>query len=248
MQVPNTPPNSSCATNKTYVDSADSQKVDKTTSGNKVYGTDSQGNQKTFDVDNTVGADGNIVRRASGTSQIMVPLTPTANGHAASKKYVDDTIDTAISSVYRYKGTKTVAELNALTGQVIGDVYNVSDAGTLNAGNVQVIAGDNVAWTGTEWDKLANDIDWSEYNETFLAAGFIQSGNFDTVPENLIFDENGDIANPDWTGELTLDYMSPPITSLTISAVPETLTFDTDADFYNMITNADWTGVMSIEY
>ena len=74
---------------KTQVDTSLTTKVDKTNSGNKVYGTDSSGNQKTFDVDNTVGADGNIVRRASVTSQIMVPLTPTANGNASSKYYVD---------------------------------------------------------------------------------------------------------------------------------------------------------------
>lgn len=148
--------------------------VNRTSSANKVYGTDNSGNQKTFDVDNTVGADGNIVRRASITSQIMVPLTPTANGHASSKKYVDDSIASAVSSVYRYKGTKTVAEINALTGQVIGDVYNVSDSGTLNAGNIQVRAGDNVAWTGSAWDKLAEDIDWTAYDEKFIAAGFFE--------------------------------------------------------------------------
>ena len=74
---------------KSQQDTLLANKVDKTSNGNKVYGTDSGGNQKTFDVDNTVGADGNIVRRASGTSQIMVPLIPTANGHASSKKYVD---------------------------------------------------------------------------------------------------------------------------------------------------------------
>ena len=149
--------------NKDYVDIEVAKKVNKTSTGKKVYGTDSSGNQTTFDVDYTTGADGNIVRRASGTSQIMVPLTPTANGHATSKKYVDDSVASAISSVYRYKGSKTVAELNALTGQEIGDVYNVSDSGTLTDGNVNVVAGDNVAWAGSTWDKLTSDIDLSVY-------------------------------------------------------------------------------------
>ena len=247
VQVPTTPPNSSCATNKTYVDSADNQKVDKTSAGDKVYGTDELGAQKTFDVDSDIVANGEIVRRNQTTGTVVVG-TPTANSHASTKKYVDDSIASAISAVYRYKGTKTVAEINALTNQVIGDVYNVSDSGTLNSGNIQVRAGDNVAWTGTAWDKLAEDIDWEEYNETFMAAGFIQTGPFDTVPENLTFDANGDCTNNNWTGELQIDYMSPPITSLSISETPTTLTFDITQDYDNMITNADWTGIMTIEY
>lgn len=233
---------------KQYADT----KVAKSSEHNKVYGTDNSGNQKLFDVDNTVGADGNIVRRASGTSQIMVPLTPIANGHASSKKYVDDSIANAISAVYRYKGTKTCAEINALTGQVVGDVYNVSDTGTLTVGNVSVNAGDNVAWTTDggigHWDKLADDIDWTQYNETFLAAGFIETSDVDSVPENLQFNDDGEIINDDWTGNMVIDYMSPPISDISIDAVPATLTFNLDNDYDNMITNADWTGIMTIEY
>ena len=129
---------------KSQADTLLANKVDKTSSGNKVYGTASNGSQKTFDVDNTVGADGNIVRRASGTSQIMVPLTPTANGNASSKKYVDDGlalkqntltfdnspttgsmnpvtsggvksyVDGKVANLLRYQGTRTVAQINAI--------------------------------------------------------------------------------------------------------------------------------------
>lgn len=186
---------------------------------------------------------------ATKQNVLTFDTTPTeGSSNPVTSGGIKTAIDNAISAVYRYKGTRTVAQLNALTGQVVGDVYNVSDAGTLTDGNVQVIAGDNVAWTENGWDKLANDIDWSTYNDTFLAAGFIQAGEFDTVPENLEFDSDGNIINENWTGELTLDYMSPPIISLNISEVPETLTFDLSQDFYHMITNADWTGIMSIEY
>ena len=174
---------------KKYVDDKDALKVDKTTEHNKVYGTDNSGNQKLFDVDNTVGADGNIVRRASGTSQIMVPLTPTANGHASSKKYVDDSISSAISNVYKIKGSKTVAEINALTGMQVGDVYNLLDSGTITLGSLQVFTGDNIVWTGSAWDKLGAEIDWSAYDEKFIAAGF-----FDVQPYN------------ESTGEITFVY------------------------------------------
>ena len=63
--------------------------VQQTTSANKVYGTDYSGNQTTYDVDSFY--EGNIARRDTDNS-ITVPLQPTQNGHAASKKYVDDTV------------------------------------------------------------------------------------------------------------------------------------------------------------
>ena len=185
--VPEEPLINSNAASKGYVDTQDATKVDKTSSANKVYGTDSSGNQKTFDVDNTVGADGNIVRRASGTSQIMVPLTPTANGHASSKKYVDDSIASAVASVYRIKGSKTVAEINALTGQQVGDVYNVTDSGTIELGDLQVFTGDNIVWTGSAWDKLGAEIDWSAYDEKFIAAGFFEVQNYNESTGEITF-------------------------------------------------------------
>ena len=167
-----------------------------------------------------------------------------------SDTYTKAEIDTKLTSMLVYKGTKTVAELNALAPTLseiqTGWFYNVSDSGTLNAGNVQVLAGDNVAWTGSGWDKLTTDL--SVYNETFLAAGFLQASPIDSVPEELEFDENGDITNHNWTGEIAIDYMSPPISDISISDVPGTLTFDLTQNYDNMITNADWTGVMTITY
>ena len=174
-----TPTNNMHATSKYYVDAQLSLKVDKTSGSNKVYGTDSSGNQKTFDIDNTVGADGNIVRRASVTSQIMVPLTPTANGHASSKKYVDDSVANAISNVYKIKGSKTVAEINALTDMQVGDVYNLLDSGEITLGELQVFTGDNIVWLGSAWDKLGAEIDWHAYDEKFMAAGFFEVEEYD---------------------------------------------------------------------
>ena len=203
-----TPTDNTHATSKYYVDTGLSGKVDKTNSGNKVYGTDSSGNQKTFDVDNTVGADGNIVRRASVTSQIMVPLTPTANGNASSKKYVDDSIASAISNVYKIKGSKTVAELNALTGQQVGDVYNLLDSGTLDDGNIQVFTGDNVVWLGSAWDKLGTEIDWNAYDEKFMSAGFfeVQQYNETTGEITIIYaTELYDMSYNGDTGVMTIE-------------------------------------------
>ena len=122
----------------------------------------------------------------------------------------------------------------------------MTDSGVLNAGNVEVLSGDNVAWTGSSWDKLTMDL--TQYNETFLAAGFLQASPIDSVPDTLTFDDNGDITNPNWTGNIDIDYMSPPITDISISQVPDTLNFDLTQNYDNMITNADWTGIMTITY
>ena len=167
-----------------------------------------------------------------------------------SNTYTKSEIDTKLTSMLVYKGSKTVAELNALSPTLgetqTGWFYNVTDNGVLNAGNVEVLSGDNVAWTGSSWDKLTMDM--SIYNQTFLAAGFLQASPIDSVPDTLTFDDNGDITNPNWTGNIDIDYMSPPITDISISQVPDTLNFDLTQNYDNMITNADWTGIMTITY
>ena len=68
-----------------------------------------------------------------------------------TKEQTDSAIASAISSVYKYKGS--VANYSSLpsSGNTIGDVYNVEDTG------------DNYAWTGTTWDKLAGTVDLSAY-------------------------------------------------------------------------------------
>ena len=83
----------------------------------------------------------------------------------ATEDYVDNAIE-SLGSVFNYRGSFTVSYINTnLTAEVLttGDVVNVEDSGTLTLGNVQVIAGDNVVWNGTSWDKLAGTIDLSGY-------------------------------------------------------------------------------------
>ena len=82
---------------KTEVDTALGGKLDKVSSTDKVYGIAHDGAQTTFSVDYGTTFGGKVVRR-DGNDQIYVPLTPTANGQAASKKYVDDQ-DSAIMEV-----------------------------------------------------------------------------------------------------------------------------------------------------
>lgn len=80
--------------------------------------------------------------------------TPTESNNPATKAYVDS----AVASVYKYKGS--VANQAALpsSNQVTGDVYNVEDTG------------DNFAWDGSKWDKLAGTVDLSAYLTTANAS------------------------------------------------------------------------------
>ena len=76
-----------------------------------------------------------------------------------AKKYADEKIATAVSSVYKVKGTCKYAQLPA-SGEAIGDVWNVTDA------HENVPAGTNYVWTDKGWDALAGTVDLSPYFKT----------------------------------------------------------------------------------
>lgn len=105
VNVPTTPTSNNHATSKGYVDTQIDTRVAKTNVGDKVYGTDESGNQKTFDVDNDLvsGENGIVVRRLYPNGQVIVG-NPSATNHATPKKYVDDnfahTLDLTIDSNY----------------------------------------------------------------------------------------------------------------------------------------------------
>lgn len=73
--------------------------------------------------------------------------------------YTKSEIDGLISGIYLYKGTvKSFADLPT-EGLKSGDVYNIETADEAHG----IAAGDNVAWNGESWDKLAGFIDLSKY-------------------------------------------------------------------------------------
>lgn len=84
-----------------------SGKVDKTDTENQVYGTNSAGAQRTLEYSNTTV--GNSIVQRDANSQININLTPTANNHATSKKYVDDLSNTKQDKVTISTTTGTVA-------------------------------------------------------------------------------------------------------------------------------------------
>lgn len=63
---------------------------------------------------------------------------------------VQSAISTAVASAYKYKGSVAdMTALNAVTGQEIGDVYDVQATGM------------NYAWNGSSWDALGQYVDTS---------------------------------------------------------------------------------------
>lgn len=64
-----------------------------------------------------------------------------------------------ISTVYKYKGTKTNYSELPTSGNNIGDVWNITKADRNN----NIKAGDNVVWDGSKWDNLSGTVDLSNY-------------------------------------------------------------------------------------
>lgn len=72
-------------------------------------------------------------------------------------------INTALSSVLTYKGTKETTANLPTSGNATGDVWNITTACAASGILPAVNAGDNVAWNGSTWDVLAGIIDLSNY-------------------------------------------------------------------------------------
>lgn len=159
---------------KTYVDSKLDTKVDKV-SGKQLSANDYTNEDKTKLAGIAAGAEVNVNadwNAESGDAQILNKPT------IITEEQVDQKINTAISSVYRVKGS--VANYNALpTKDVsIGDVYNLEDTGA------------NYVATSTtpDWDKLSETVDLSGYlTKTDAASTYQPKGNYLTsVPEEYV--------------------------------------------------------------
>lgn len=81
-----------------------------------------------------------------------------------TKKYVDDQITEAKSSVYRYKGSKENYSNLPTTGNTVGDVWNVVNESTVSG--ITYPAGTNWAWNGSSWDPLGGQVQVTNNNPT----------------------------------------------------------------------------------
>lgn len=109
-----------------------------------------------------------LAAKATVTALNAVKATAEAAAPQATT-YTKTEVDNKVGSVYKMKGSvDNATALTSLTGVVIGDVYNVVAAGTLNGEAFE--AGSNFvaikAGAGSQtgmWDKLGGTIDLSAY-------------------------------------------------------------------------------------
>lgn len=115
----------------------------------------------------------------------------TKNVNDLTYYYTKTEVDGKVSAVYKYKGTvSTYANLPS-SGQVIGDVYNVEQADTTHG----IKAGDNVAWTGTDWDILGGEIDLSGYQTKIDSSNKLSSDLVDDTNKTNKFVTSTDKSN-----------------------------------------------------
>lgn len=93
-----------------------------------------------------------IVHEGLGT-KVSTLETKVANTYTKAE------IDSKVSSVMRYKGSKDTYDDLPTEGNIVGDVWNITTADATHG----IKAGDNVAWNGTGWDILGGAVDLSGY-------------------------------------------------------------------------------------
>ncbi len=106
--------------------------------------------------ENDISTLQSVVGSSADATGIFAELNKKAN---AADVYTKSEVDGLVSTVYNYCGSKANYSDLPVEGNKIGDVWNITNADILNGIN----AGDNVAWNGTGWDRLAGIIDLSGY-------------------------------------------------------------------------------------
>lgn len=221
------------------------KKLDKQTSDVfKVYGT--RNNQQIMtEVSDATEAKINTIAMRDNQGHLSTK-TPTLDTHATNKKYVDDTVASQVSSVYKAKGS--VADLSSLPTPDKaheGFVYNIENGFTttdlfVEGAGKTYPAGTNVVivnTTGAEYkyDVLAGMVDLSSYaTKTEL------SGKVDKVSKDHIVyaNESTDVQKP-------ISYTSSPtqytIAYRSVNGVVSvgTPTADTHATTKSYVDNAD---------
>ena len=119
----------------------------------------------------------------------------TLAGYGITNAYTKTEVDSKLSSVYKYIGSVAVDQLpQNLTASDKGNVYNLTNDGTINASTEHeetVVAGDNVAWTGDYWDKLAGTITIPEGSMIQL----ITSGSVNDINDEGLYYVNATVTN-----------------------------------------------------
>ena len=84
----------------------------------------------------------------TGTPKAPTAAAGTNTTQIATTAFVKNAVDTAVSGLYKYKGSVATAGDLPTTGNVTGDVWDIQQTSTYGA------PGTNVVWNGTVWDAL----------------------------------------------------------------------------------------------
>lgn len=119
-----------------------------------------------------------IAQLPTGTTAQTIPLIVGTIGDGAVLQYSQSSggfVARTLGTVYQYKGSVTNST-ELPDDASAGDVYNIESAG----GGYN--AGDNVAWTGSAWDKLAGTIDTTGFQTTANLVQDFSSPSATTYP------------------------------------------------------------------
>lgn len=120
---------------------------------------------------------------------------------AQAKNQITQQINSAVSSVYKPKGSIAFASLPALTSAVVGDVYNVTDAFTSTADFVdgagkKYPASTNVVCVdisgAKKWDALSGVTDLSAYCTTATVDSKITTAKSAAISESKTYADTKD--------------------------------------------------------
>lgn len=190
----------------------------------------------------TAGATAGYIWTADGADKVGKWVQPSQSLSTSStttvpcEKAVADAIALAVTGLYKIKGSATVAQINgtAESGNIesftVGDVYNITDAGTITLGSITVLAGDNIVYVQTgedpatyAWDKLAGTVDVSGF-VTLTGAQTVDGKTFTNVVSVNGYVPAQAMAKgvDDSTGSLnTTDDTTVPTSKLVASAIAE---------------------------
>ena len=187
----------------------------------------------------TGGADLDATDLPTGNSSDTIPLIKASITDGKVLKYSTADggfVGAAIGAVLTFKGSCTYAQLPT-TGQVTGDVWNVTDA------HGDTPPGTNYAWDGTQWDALGGDVDLSAYaTVTYVNTGlsskadmfrgtitgdgsaksFTVTHDLGRMPTVQVYNSSGEQVLPDITVTTTtavLTFNTAPLNAVTYSVV-----------------------------
>ena len=207
----------------TYTDSAiDSllgTKVDKLTSGNKVYVHN--GSTQT-DVTYGTTATANYIVQRDSSGQITVPDTPTADGHAASKKYVDNKITSGAEYLGIVDNTTELYALDSSAGEGdwvrVGTQFTYSSE-TCHVGDILICSAAKGSSTHATWDVLHTEVD-TDTNTTYQAI----VGAAGTGYAGTILLQKKELGQSSYTTQDTIKYINGNGITITPDTTNKTLT------------------------